>query len=182
VEVAYTLFFSAKSQPESSFMENLYSDWRKWAVLFGIPASMVPPDRAAFRVYMDDTLTELQGNLHPLSQEVVDKLEELSGAWTNLPMLAWPFAPLLLMYSGFNMAALDTTLPSLSRSYGREPEKPGMILSATKTMWSNMPSWSRYALLDVQRRLMLPLGSKFRKTLHAHTAGTSGVDTPRSRL
>jgi hypothetical protein len=181
VEVAYKLFYPTQSQPDEGFMEMLYGDWRKWAILFGIPASMVPKDRPAFHLYMAAELAELQKNLHPMSLEVVEKMQELSSissALTKLPLLALPLAPLLLVYSGFNMAAVDATLPSLSRSYGREPEQPGMLLSATKTIWSNLPSSIRYTLLDSQQRLMLPLSEKFREKID----GSSGASMPKSRL
>ena len=169
-------------------------------MLFGIPEAIIPETRASFAIYMKASLAELESDLHPQAVEVVSKLQELANGWTNLPLLAMPFAPLLAFYTAFNFAAVDSTLPSLARCYGRTPtEQPGPLLGATRAVWSRLPNSIRHALLESQRHAMLPLGDRFAKRLQRaettpstdggmHGISTAGTGTgdaaaaPRSRL
>lgn len=175
IGVAYKLLY--RTQPPEEFLDSLYADWVKWAVLFGIREEIIPPDRVAFDEYMASALEDLQ-DAHPASQEVVQKILAMAKG-DGLPWFALPLAPLLHTVTAFNFAAMDATLPSLARAYGvpQQSARSRAFMGCSKVLWSTLPGNVKHLVVDMLFGLMLPLNGKFSRRVSRDSA-----QSPQSRL
>jgi uncharacterized protein (DUF2236 family) len=77
-----------------AFLDELYRDWRQWAINFGVLAVGVPADRAAFRLYYDGRCEALRrGGLSSDSRDALAGLSDIPSLWYLGPL--WPLAALL---------------------------------------------------------------------------------------
>ncbi len=65
--------------------QTYYTESRRMATLFGIPASMLPPDWPAFQAYIADMLASGDLGVDPLARELAHRVLHGRGSWVPVP-------------------------------------------------------------------------------------------------
>jgi uncharacterized protein (DUF2236 family) len=127
-----------------TFLDELYGDWRQWALNFGIPAGELPATRAAFQLYYSASCEALRRDaLSDDSRAALAGLSGIPSLWYLVPL--WPLAALL------RNAMLACLAPPWCEHLGIGRNWSGRsALRLLLFCWNNEPFVLRHGLLCAQ--------------------------------